>query len=685
MLGGEAESRSEANDLSGLIYTTTYHSPLSTAQIRTAHLLPVEQIDPTEYEKRLDKLGEIFAQIATQADHQSLTRCPYKNRNDRCTAQFGCRYKRKPPADDELPICTSDDQLDYRRAWETDADPDAMRDQLRSNFSNNQAPLEGIGTVSHGGQETPSVVGRTIFDFADELRIRVPTSCGRSGICHECVVEITNGMTALCERSEPEGFLGEDFRLACQAIVIDGSQDIEFGLLRRHPKILTHDALPVSDIDPVVSRRQEEVFYGDDLIDKYRGQICGLAVDLGTTTIVMELVDLETGQSLYISSFENPQRFGGSDVMYRISYDAGPFEGELHRAVINALNGEIQDMCVSLGIERHVIYEIVVVGNSTMRDLLFNLDVQSIGQTPYKSSVEQAYLAGERDSTSLLESARKLRIRANKNARVFGAPLIASHVGGDIVADLVAVDIQSHTDTVMLVDVGTNTEVVIGHRDRLVTASCPAGPAFEGGLVTYGMPGCDGAIESIRRVHDGFDVRTIGGIEPHGICGSGFVELLAELRRHDLMTPMGVFADKAREFTIVPERGITFSRQDASHLAQAKAANSCGQLILMRKFGVHPDNISRLYLAGGFANYVDSASAVEIGFLAPVAADRIVKVGNAAAQGARQMLLSAKKREAIEQLSQHIEHVELETTADFFDVFVEGCQFKPMQVDQFLS
>jgi len=145
-----------------------------------------------------------------------------------------------------------------------------------------------------------------------------------------------------------------------------------------------------------------------------------------------------------------------------------------------------------------------------------------------------------------------------------------------------------------------------------------------------------------------------------------------------MMTPKGVFADKARELTIVPQFGITLSRADASHLAQAKAASYCGQWILMRHFGVTPDEISQLYLAGGFANYVDVTNAIEIGFLAPVPEQRIVKIGNAAAQGAREMLLSHPKRVAIEELVRTVEHVELETTSDFFDVFVEACQFKPL-------
>jgi uncharacterized 2Fe-2S/4Fe-4S cluster protein (DUF4445 family) len=232
----------------------------------------------------------------------------------------------------------------------------------------------------------------------------------------------------------------------------------------------------------------------------------------------------------------------------------------------------------------------------------------------------------------------------------------------------------------MLVDIGTNTEVVLGHAGRLIAASCPAGPAFEGGGIRFGMPGAEGAIERVELTPDGWKHHVIGDVIPKGICGSGLIDLLAELRRHDRMSPKGVFKDRSYEMAIVPQHGITFSRQDASHLAQAKAANYCGQFILMRTLGVAPAEISRLYLSGGFANYIDVRNAVEIGFLAPVPEDRVVKIGNGALEGARQMLLSRRKRESIERTVRKIQHVELETTPDFFEIFVEACQFKPMPV-----
>jgi len=324
-------------------------------------------------------------------------------------------------------------------------------------------------SVAHEGKSRPLVLGRTIFDYADELAVEVPTSCQRTGQCHECVVEITGGMESLVERTETEEFLRGDFRLACQARIVRDDLDIEFAPLRRRPRILepSGDRIPSGRLDPMVVRTGDEVWYGDTMVDVYRGAIYGLAVDLGTTTVVLELVDLESGQSVAVSSFENPQQFGGSDIMNRISYEARrSVAGELQNAVVTAINQGIREMVTHLGRRPPHVYEIVVAANSTMRDILFGLDVQSIGQKPYKSLIEHEYLEGRRRHTALVAGSSDLGLRANRRARVYGLPLIASHVGADAVACLETVQLGSTGRTEMLVDMGTNTEVVLHHRGR---------------------------------------------------------------------------------------------------------------------------------------------------------------------------------------------------------------------------
>ncbi|HIN14963.1 MAG TPA: DUF4445 domain-containing protein [Dehalococcoidia bacterium] len=526
----------------------------------------------------------------------------------------------------------------------------------------------------------------SLFDFAYSLSIRVPTSCGRTGECHECIVEVRRGASALTPLTESEKFLRGNYRLACQALVADPSADIEFSVLRRQPRILTSGTRRDVELRPAYVRGDDGesvVFNGPEgpvTVDTFRRAIYGIAADLGTTTVVLNLVDLESGETVYTASFENPQRFGGSDIMNRISYDGGPDAGELQAVMVSSINFEIGEMVRALKIRRRQIYEIVAVGNTTMREIFFGIDVQSIGTRPYKSSVEDEFRASKRPTTALSTTAARLGLRIHPKATVYGGPLIASHLGADVAADLLALGMEDRTDPVILIDVGTNTEVVVGYNGKLLAASCPAGPAFEGGEVTYGMPGYDGAIEKVAINDRGLaESRVIGDVEPIGICGSGLIDLLAELRRTGMMDELGKFDDGSGEYEFSESNNLTLSRPDISALAQAKAANYCGQAIVLREYGLPIDEFEKLYLAGGFANYVDASNAIDIGFIANMPLDRVEKIGNAALEGATIMLLSTPKREEIEKLTATIEHVELETAPDFFDFFVEGCLFKPME------
>ena len=524
----------------------------------------------------------------------------------------------------------------------------------------------------------------SLFDFADALAVRVPTSCGRTGECHECIVELRRGANALTPPTDAEKFLRGDYRLACQARVADPLADIDFSVLRRQPRILTSGVRRDVELQPAYTRAGEKVvFNGPDgpvVVDTYRGAIYGIAADLGTTTVVLNLVDLESGETVYTASFENPQRFGGSDIMNRITYDGGPDAGELQAVMVSSINFEIGEMVRELKVRRRQIYEIVAVGNTTMREIFFGIDVQSIGTRPYKSSIETEFRAHERPNMSLASTAVRLGLRIHPKATVYGGPLIASHLGADVAADLLALGMEDRTEPVILVDVGTNTEVVVGYNGRLLAASCPAGPAFEGGEVTYGMPGYDGAVEKVSIDDRGHASSTvIGNVDPIGICGSGLIDLLAELKRTGLMDELGKFADGSGEYEFSDVNELTLSRADISALAQAKAANYCGQAIVLREYGLPIEQFEKLYLAGGFANYVDESNAIDIGFIANMPLDRVEKIGNAALEGATIMLLSTAKREEIEKLTATIEHVELETAPDFFEFFVEGCMFKPME------
>ena len=531
--------------------------------------------------------------------------------------------------------------------------------------------------VIHGTDHRPLVEGRTLFEYADEVSAAVPASCRRTGRCRECVVEIRRGGEALSPRTDPEAYLPDEFRLACQASIRGVTADVEFSVIRRRMRILGPSGDQPTMIDPVVTADELAVRYAGQPIDLRRRHVLGLAIDVGTTTVVFQLIDLLTGRAVGGGALENPQRFGGSDVMTRISYER-EHAGVLRASLRHTLNHELRDLYREHGIDRHEVYEAIVVANSTMRDLFFGLDIGPMGEWPYRSLTETAARAGEATSTWLRRRAHEIGLLMHPHGRVVGAPLIASHVGADTAADLTAVDFGRGTGVRMLVDIGTNTEVVVTDGTRYLAASCPAGPAFEGGLVRFGMPGADGAIDTVRLEDGRFSCTTIGDAQPAGICGSGLVDLLAELSRAGWMDAEGRFRDGVSEYIVTPDRGISFSRSDASLLAQAKAANACGQRILLRRLGVTADQVDHVYLAGGFANAVNVTNAIDIGLLAPVPVERVERVGNAAVRGAAALLLSAGRRVTLDALVGRIEHVELETEPDFFELFVDGCRFVPL-------
>ena len=264
---------------------------------------------------------------------------------------------------------------------------------------------------------------RTLFDDALQRGLRVPTSCRSTGRCRECVVEVHDGLEHLSPPTPVERFLRPPYRLACQAAVDDPEAEVSFSVLRRRLRIVAPevDADP-GPIDPVVRLVDGVVHYGETPVEPLRGGVYGVAVDLGTTTVVLALVDLLDGRTLEVVALENPQRFGGSDVINRISYDEADGGGELRNAVRRALNRELGELYERQAIDRREVYEIVVVGNATMRDLFFGLDVAPIGQRPYKSISELELIAGQRESTVLTHLAHELGVRANPKARVWGGP-----------------------------------------------------------------------------------------------------------------------------------------------------------------------------------------------------------------------------------------------------------------------
>jgi uncharacterized 2Fe-2S/4Fe-4S cluster protein (DUF4445 family) len=526
------------------------------------------------------------------------------------------------------------------------------------------------------GVSVPAQPGASLFECAEAAGVRVPTSCLKQGKCRECLVEVEEGASRLSAPAPQEAHLGGRFRLSCRARIL------EPGLIRCHT--LRRGALRIETdseglagavpLDPAVTRQGALVLLDGRAIAEAGGPLHGLAVDVGTTTVAVRLYDLETGALVATHAFENPQRFGGTDIMARIRYD-GEHRGKLlQRTLLGYLSHAIE----ALPCDPLTIYELVVAGNATMRDLFFGLDVGSIGQMPYQSVTEEWLRAGRVETTSLSRTGKRLRLPVHPAARVYGLPLVASHVGADAAACVLATGILESDALTALLDIGTNTEVIVGNRYRLLAASCPAGPAFEGGGVACGMPALEGAIERVHIRADGaVEARVIGGGPPAGLCGSGLVDLLAELRRTEGMNEQGRLSEERERFVVDAAHGIFLSESDINELAQAKGANAAGLRIAVESYGLALSDLPRLDLAGGFARYLDTAAARRIGLIPDLPGDRLRQVGNAALEGASIALLSLPRRRALEAAVRRIEHVRLETHPRFFDVFVEGCQFEP--------
>jgi uncharacterized 2Fe-2S/4Fe-4S cluster protein (DUF4445 family) len=531
--------------------------------------------------------------------------------------------------------------------------------------------------------QTNVAPGSSLFDYADTLEIRVPTSCHKQGKCKECMVEVVEGMECLSKKTPAENHLREHFRLSCQCRVVANSGIVRCHTMRRGDMRIETRALQLPTngrkllLDPTVTRDGDRILLDGEEIDRNDGPIHGLAMDLGTTTVVLRLLNLETGEIVADASFENPQRFGGSDVMARIHFDSTNHGKLLQRTLAGYLTHAIEEFPV----DPNSIYEMVVAGNSTMRDLFFRLNVYSIGQSPYQSITELEMADGLRNATSITASPRRLALPLNPRARIYGLPIISGHVGADAAACMLAIDLANEERLVALMDIGTNTELIVGNRHKILAASCPAGPAFEGGNISCGMPGLPGAIESVRMKADGsFETRVIGGGLPEGICGSGLIDLLSELSRTEGMNSLGRFESDERIVLADGDQPIFFYEKDVNELAQAKGANVAGLRVVFDEYGIGFDDIDVFYLAGGFGRHLNVQSAKRIGLIPNIDDSKILQVGNAAIEGACMALLSRVKRQELEELVKGVKHCRLETHPNFFDYFVDGCQFHSLEI-----
>ena len=405
----------------------------------------------------------------------------------------------------------------------------------------------------------------------------------------------------------------------------------------------------------------------------------GLAVDIGTTTVVVHLVDLGSGATLGAAAALNRQVAYGDDVITRI-IRAGEPDGleQLRRAVVGELNVLVGRLAHTHDVRADEIVTAVVAGNTTMVHLFLGLAPGEIRRTPY---VPVATLPP-------VQHAEELGLRIHPRATVTAMPGVASYVGGDIVADVLAAGMDTTGELSMLIDAGTNGETVIGNRDFLICCACSAGPAFEGGGISSGMRAARGAIQRVEVTEDGaFACATIGGAPPRGICGSGLVDLLAAMLRAGWMdrsarlradAPLVRTGPDGPEIVVVPAeataigRDITVSDADLENLLRSKAAVYAGAALLARRLGVEMTDLERVYVAGGFGTYLDIGNAIQIGLLPDVPVERITFIGNGSVLGAKMALLSYEALRQAGNVAARMTYRELSADDAFMDEYVSA-------------
>ncbi len=466
--------------------------------------------------------------------------------------------------------------------------------------------------------------------------------------------------------------------------------DVGLAVLQGLPAALRDDpaGVTVTTFAPPGGRGSERVVAverGDTAGMKF-----GLAVDIGTTSVVSTLIELDSGEQLASVSSLNPQAVFGGDLMSRIAFaqfDPGNLR-KLHTRIIGLLNRHIEETCRQSGVLAKWIYKVVVVGNTCMHHLLLGIDPSFVGLAPYAPVMRHA----------LVLPARELFLKVAPEARVCLLPLVAGFVGADAVAVALATRIYEGAAIRIAVDIGTNGEVILGSRDRLWACSAPAGPALEGAQIRHGMRAALGAIDRVT-VDDDIHVHTIGEADPLGICGSGLIDLLAGLLDTGVIDWTGLIRVEAREAlppklrervvmrgeerqVIVLRPGEAGARQevvltqdDVRQVQLAKGAIASGVAMLQHVASVSDETVAELMLAGGFGNYVSISSALRIGLIPPLPKEKIRYVGNAASLGAQLCLVSETERQRAESVAARIEHVSLAAHPDFERIFVDAMNF----------
>lgn len=517
--------------------------------------------------------------------------------------------------------------------------------------------------VQAAGQTISVEPGAKLSIALNQHEIFVETPCGARGYCRKCVVKLLGAAPdptpADLEQLSPEE-LALGYRLSCQVTV---DRDLTVAILPaamadRQKAAMGRLAGPV-EIDPWAPLRAT-------------GRSVGLALDIGTTSMVGALLDLATGEELAAESRPNPQAIHGADLMSRLSYaTAAPGNAaELQTLVLGAARQVLDRLCQKAGLEREAVVATVLVGNTAMHHLFLGLPVEDLALAPYVPAVLDRYEA-----------------QLPGLPPVYALPNIAGFVGADAVAAGLAAGIDEGDEMVLVVDIGTNGEMLLRHRGKVYACSAPAGPAFEGGEISQGMRANPGAIE--RVTFDGTDLQigVIKGAPARGICGSGLLDATAALLDAGLLDWMGrLQAEGPAGGRVQPggtavelAEGVYLTQKDIRALQLAKGAIRSGIDLLLHVAGIGPEDLDAILLAGAFGNYLRRESAVAIGLLPPVDVSKVKPIGNAAAAGAKLALLSRSGRARAEALAREAEHIDLARHPDFEEIFMDALNFPRRQ------
>ncbi len=512
----------------------------------------------------------------------------------------------------------------------------------------------------------------TLLEAASRAGIVLNSPCGGKGTCGKCLLQW-----------QPSGQMIR----ACQTIVkTDMVVAVPSSSRLSQLKILQDGLESIAKVSPTI-------------IEKYSSQgdktrIFGVAVDIGTTTVVAKLLDMADGRCLATEAVLNPQTQFGDDVISRISY--GQTEAhltDLNRVIIGCLNELIDRLCQGAKIEPETIYEVAVVGNTTMNHIFLRFPIAQLGQAPYLAHSVEAHDV----------SPEEVGLQINPAGNVHAVENIAGFVGADTTAVALAVEMDSLTDTTLVVDIGTNGELVLGAGGQLFAASCAAGPALEGARIRQGSRAMKGAIEAVEVTDNGeITLEVIGGGLAHSICGSGLIDIMAVLAELGVIEPTGRLVAKEEVAGRFPEAivqritetdgqpafcltfdansstsAVVLTQKDVREFQLAKGAILAGIRLLLNKVGITEADLDRVLLAGAFGNYIRPRSAVRVGLLPNVPLERIHFVGNAAASGAQMLLINKECRERAKTLSERIEYVEIAHEKTFSEVFADSMFLSP--------